>query len=291
MARLAFLGTPDLAVRPLACLLDAGHEVVLVVSKADTKRGRGGAIGPSPVKAFALEHQLEVTDDLAALAEADVDLCVVVAYGQIIPTELLEAIPMVNLHFSLLPRWRGAAPVERAILEGDEVTGVCVMAVEPELDSGGIYARATTDVGTKSLAALRGELVEMGTALLLDVVADLPLRVPVPQQGEITYAHKIQPAENVLDFTAPAELLRRKIALGRAHCYVGPNRLRILHASVTDGGGAVPGELDGTVAATGSGGLDLEVVQPEGKRPQSAADWLRGLRVTGPVRLSAQAPA
>ncbi len=289
MARLAYLGTPELAVAPLAALLDAGHDVALVVSKPDTKRGRGSSLSPSPVKAFALERGLRVTDDLEELTGLELDICVVVAYGRIIPTELLDAMPMVNLHLSLLPRWRGAAPVERAILEGDEETGVCVMAVEPELDTGGIYASAVTTVSDKTLEQLRGELVSKGIELLLELLQALPLGAPVAQEGEVTYAAKIQPEDYVLDFDAPAEHLRRQVALGRAYCYFGNQRLRILEAGVTPDGGTAPGELAGSVAGTGEGGLELRVVQPEGKRPQAAADWLRGLRIEGPVRLSANA--
>jgi methionyl-tRNA formyltransferase len=289
VARIGYLGTPELAVAPLKAILDAGHEVPLVISTPDVRRGRGSAVSPSPVKTFALERGLAVSDDLAALEEVGLDLCVVVAYGRIIPAPLLEKIPMVNLHFSLLPRWRGAAPVERAILEGDVETGVCVMAVEPELDTGGIYAVDRVAVGDKSLAALRGELVERGIELLLTLIADLPLPPPVPQEGEANYAKKITAGELALDFSAPAEHLRRQIALGRAYCFLGQSRLRILEARVSRGGGARPGELEGSVAATADGGLELVLVQPEGKRPLAASDWLRGLRSEVPVRLGPEA--
>jgi methionyl-tRNA formyltransferase len=289
VARIGYLGTPELAVAPLAALLDAGHEVAIVVSKPDVRRGRGSTLSPSPVKAFALERGLLVSDDLAALDGLELDLCVVVAFGRIIPTPLLEKIPMVNLHFSLLPRWRGAAPVERAILEGDIETGVCVMAVEPELDTGGIYAFEKVAVGDKSLEVLRGELNQAGIRLLADLIDRLPLPRAVPQEGEVTYAKKITTEELALNFSFPAEHLRRQVALGRAYCFLGSSRVRVLAASVCQGGGALPGELEGTIAATAAGGLELLVVQPEGKRPQPAADWLRGLRIDGPLRLSPEA--
>ena len=143
--KLVFLGTPDMAVPPLRALVDAGHEVVLVVTRADKRRGRGGATTPSPVKAAALELGLTVThqvDDVLGAAEQGAELGVVVAFGQIIKPHVLAALPMINLHFSLLPRWRGAAPVERAMLAGDDLTGVCVMRVEEGLDTGGVYARS-----------------------------------------------------------------------------------------------------------------------------------------------------
>jgi methionyl-tRNA formyltransferase len=139
--RLVFLGTPEAAVPPLRALHDAGHEVALVVSAADKRRGRGSALTPSPVKAAALELGLPVTDrvdDVLSLTPAP-DLGVVVAYGRIIKPHILQAVRMINLHFSLLPRWRGAAPVERAILAGDRTTGVCVMDVEEGLDTGGVH--------------------------------------------------------------------------------------------------------------------------------------------------------
>ena len=141
MARLVFLGTPDDAVPSLEALVGAGHDVALVVTRADARRGRRGAPSPSPVKARAVELGLPVTDQLDDVLDAGAGLGVVVAYGRIIPARILDAIPMVNLHFSLLPRWRGAAPVERAILAGDRTTGVCVMAVEPGLDTSAMESK------------------------------------------------------------------------------------------------------------------------------------------------------
>ena len=167
MTRLVFLGTPDAAVEPLRTLVGSGHDVALVVSRPDKRRGRGGALVPSPVKAAALELGLAVTDSLADVTGTGAELGVVVAYGRIIPVSVLHEVPMVNLHFSLLPRWRGAAPVERAILEDDAETGVCLMAVEAGLDTGGIYAVATTTIGTEETAdELRPRLVTLGCGLL-----------------------------------------------------------------------------------------------------------------------------
>ena len=143
VARLAYLGTPDMAVPPLRALVEAGHDVALCVTRPDRRRGRGKEETPSPVKAAATELGIPVSHDMDDLTTAGVELAVVVAYGRIIPARLLEQIPMVNLHFSLLPRWRGAAPVERAILAGDRVTGVCLMKVEEGLDTGPVYAVRT----------------------------------------------------------------------------------------------------------------------------------------------------
>lgn len=157
--RLVYLGTPALAVGPLVALHDAGHDIALVVSRADTRRGRGGTHQPSPVKAAALERGLAVTDDLHAALGVGADLGVVVAYGRIIPRPVLEQLPMVNLHFSALPRWRGAAPLERAILAGDPTTAVDLMAVEEGLDTGGIYAETIVPLGADdTLDELREKL-------------------------------------------------------------------------------------------------------------------------------------
>ncbi|HWD09386.1 MAG TPA: methionyl-tRNA formyltransferase, partial [Actinomycetota bacterium] len=145
--RLAFLGTPDVASLALSGLVGAGFEVACVVTRADKRRGRGTAPEPSPVKARATELGLPVTEGVFDVVGAGVDLGVVVAYGQLIRRPVLEAVPMVNVHFSLLPRWRGAAPVERAILAGDAETGVCLMAVEEGLDTGGVYGKVTTPIG------------------------------------------------------------------------------------------------------------------------------------------------
>src|SRR4051812_473977 len=145
--RLVYLGTPEMAVPPLRALHAAGHELALVVSRPDKRRGRGGLLVPSPVKAAALDLGVPVTDRPDDATEVGADLGVVVAYGRIIKRPVLERLAMINLHFSSLPRWRGAAPVERALLAGDPTTGVCVMAVEEGLDTGGVYARSELAIG------------------------------------------------------------------------------------------------------------------------------------------------
>ena len=170
--RIVYLGTPATAVPPLRALCDAGYEIALVVSRPDTRRGRGVSFQPSPVKAAALDLGLDVSDDLEDLAGVTADLGVVVAYGEIIPPTALEQVSMVNLHFSLLPRWRGAAPVERAILAGDEVTGVCLMALSEGLDTGAVYRRAETPIDPEEeCGALRARLVTLGTEVLIDALA------------------------------------------------------------------------------------------------------------------------
>ncbi|MEZ5323030.1 MAG: peptide deformylase [Microthrixaceae bacterium] len=186
--RIAFLGTPEVAVTPLEALVEAGHEVAVVVTAPDRRRGRGGRTSPTPVKAAAKGLHLRVDESLDPLlaslraasavrpasgGAAPFDLGVVVAYGHLLPADLLGRLAFVNLHFSLLPRWRGAAPVERAILEGDERTGVCLMAVTEELGAGGVYRRAETTVGDKTLTDLWAELSRTGAALLVEWLAGL----------------------------------------------------------------------------------------------------------------------
>jgi methionyl-tRNA formyltransferase len=186
--RLVFLGTPAFAAEPLRALVDAGHEVALVVSQPDKRRGRGGKLVPSPVKQAALDLGLPVADRVDDTLDAGADLGVVAAFGRLIKPHVLERLPMVNLHFSLLPRWRGAAPVERAILAGDERTGVDLMVVEEGLDTGGIYDRAEVDIGPDETAdELRARLAALGSSLLLRNLAD-GLGTPRPQEGEPTYA-------------------------------------------------------------------------------------------------------
>ncbi len=291
MARLVFLGTPDLAVVPLRALVDAGHSIELVVSRPDRRRGRGAALSPSPVKAAALDLGLPVSDRVAEAADVGAELGVVVAYGRLVPAAVLEAVPMVNLHFSLLPRWRGAAPVERAILAGDAETGVCVMALEATLDTGPIYARRAVPIGPdEHLGALRSRLVQVGVELLLAVVAGGAAGLPPaePQTGEATYAEKIDPGLFELDFARPSPELARIVRLDRAWTTFRGRRLAVVEARAepwADGG--EPGRLVGDRVVTGQGALHLEVVQPEGRRPQAAADWLRGARPAADERLGA----
>lgn len=261
--RLAFLGTPEAAVPPLRALVEAGHDVALVVSRADARRGRGSAVSPSPVKAAALELGIPVTDrvDDVLVLEPPAELGVVVAFGRIIRPHVLHRLPMVNLHFSLLPRWRGAAPVERAILAGDEVTGVCVMAVEEGLDTGGVHRCVEVPIGPEETAdELRARLVDAGTRLLVDALAE-GLGEPEPQAGEATYADKIDPDELRIDWSRPAEEIHRLIRVGGAWTTHQGRRLKVWRA-----------HLDG------DGQLVVDEVQPEGKARMPFEAWANGAR-------------
>jgi len=282
--RLAYLGTPDVAVEPLKALVRAGFEIPIVISGSDKRRGRGGELSPSPVKAAALELGLSVSDQLEDVLNAGVDLAVVVAYGRIIPAAILEVVPMINIHFSLLPKWRGAAPVERALLAGDAETGVCLMDIGIELDTGDVYTRTVTSIAADdTLATLRARLISLGSELLVETLStDLP--VPVPQSGEISYAKKISVAELEIDWTMPASTIERFVRLGGAWTTFRGTRLKVHEVALRAAVGA-PGTIDGLVVGCGEGALELVVVQPEGKARQDAAAWRNGARPSSDDRL------
>ena len=284
--RLAYLGTPEVAVEPLRALVAAGFDVAIVISGADKRRGRGRELSPSPVKAAALELGLPVSDQLTDVLGAEVDLAVVVAYGRLIPESILRQIPMINIHFSLLPRWRGAAPVERALLEGDEETGVCLMDIGVELDTGAVYARSITPIAPDdTLTSLRQRLVSMGSVLLVETLSE-GLADPVPQSGAVTYAKKISPSDLEIEWSAPARTIERQIRLGGAWTTFRGSRLKIHEAAIVEGATpTVPGSLDGVVVSCGEGALELRVVQPEGRARQNASDWRNGARPTAEDRL------
>jgi methionyl-tRNA formyltransferase len=272
-----YLGTPAMAVPPLEALLAAGFEVALVVTRADKRRGRGSELAPSPVKAAALAAGLAVSNRVDDVVDAGADLGVVVAFGQLIRRPVLERVAMVNLHFSLLPRWRGAAPVERALLAGDERTGVCLMRLEEGLDTGPVFARREVPIGPAATAdELRRTLVEVGTELLVSELS-AGLGPPVAQTGEATYAAKVDPSELRLDWARPAVELDRLVRLGGAWTMFRGRRLKVLSASPDPAGPAV-GTLAGDVVGTGHGGLRLVTVQPEGKGPMAFAAWRNGAR-------------
>lgn len=256
-----------------------------MVTRPDRRRGRGGALVPSPVKAVALAESIAVTEAVDDVMDAGVDLAVVVAFGRLIKPHVLERVPMVNLHFSLLPRWRGAAPVERAILAGDSQTGVCLMALEEGLDTGPVYRCERVDIGPEETADdLRTRLAHIGAGLLVEELGK-GLGRPVPQEGDATYAAKLEPQELRLDWSLPAAQLHRVVRLGRAWTSFRGRRLLVLRAAVAPEG-PPPGVLDGLMVGTGDGrGLALREVQAEGRAPVMAEDWVRGARPDAGERL------
>ncbi len=290
MARLVFLGTPPAAAVALRAVVHAGHDVALVVSRSDARRGRGAPHSPSPTKRVALDLGLEVTDRLEDVSGTPAELGVVVAYGRIIPGSLLASLPMVNVHFSLLPRWRGAAPVERAILAGDAETGVCLMRLEEGLDTGPVLESRRVPIGAREHAsALTERLAGLGAQLLVDALAPGVDALPAgtPQRGEPTYAPKLLPEELRLDWARPAAELERVVRLDRAWTTFRGERLRVLDAvarptpALSDEAGSddePPGTLKGTSVVTGDGVLELIEVQSAGKRPVPVSAWWRGVR-------------
>lgn len=274
--RLVYFGTPAMAVPPLEALVAAGFEIVCVVTRVDKRRGRGSDLMPSPVKAAAERLGLPVVhtvdESLTIAAERGAELGVVVAFGQLIRPHALAALPMVNLHFSLLPRWRGAAPVERALLAGDTVTGVCLMQLEEGLDTGPVHAVVEVPIAADATGeSLRAELVRIGTELLVDELR-AGLAEPVAQVGEPTYASKLGPEDAHLDWSAPAMVRDRQIRLGGAWTSWRDKRLKVHAADLLDPaatGAAV--QPDGTV-----GGLRLTRVQPEGKAAMAWRDFANG---------------
>lgn len=268
---LTFLGTPAMAVPPLRALHDAGFPIVVVVTNPDRRRGRGASTTPSPVKAAALELGLEVTHDVDDVVGSGASLGVVVAFGRIIRPHVLAAVPMVNLHFSLLPRWRGAAPVERAILAGDTTTGVDLMVVEEGLDTGPIHDRVEVDIGPDETAEeLRARLVEIGTELLVTSLRN-GLTEPRPQVGEPCYAHKIDAEDLHVDWDGPAVAIHRQVRVGGAWTTHRGERFKIWRTSLAPTGA-------GVLHPTGDGEIELLEVQPAGRARMAAAAWANGAR-------------
>jgi methionyl-tRNA formyltransferase len=277
---IVFLGTPAAAATVLEHLLDEGFPIVHVVTQPDAKRGRGSATSPSPVKAVALARGLDVSHDLEWIKQHSSQnvLGVVVAYGRIIPTSVLNVVPMINIHFSLLPRWRGAAPVERAILAGDDKTGVCIMDIEPTLDTGAVYARQEVPITVSSTAtSLTSELAEAGAHLLVRTLRQ-GLGTPVAQSGDVTHAAKISREELKIDWSQSADSVHRQVRALRAYTEVDGIRVKVLDAQLGPSDVELSiGEFNrDAVVGTGVGTVVLRQVQPEGKSAMAAESWLRG---------------
>lgn len=304
--RVVFMGTPEVAVPSLQALLDADDvEVVAVVTNPDRARGRSKRPQPPPVKVAAEAAGIEVwqpgkaremLDDLRAAAP---DACAVVAYGALLPADVLEAggAGFVNLHFSLLPRWRGAAPVQHALRAGDTTTGVTTFVLDEGMDTGPILRQVEVDVDPdESAGELLDRLAELGGPVLVDSLRDLVGGVtPQPQADDgATLAPKITPDDVALDLSAPArqvaDLVRSASPAPGAHTTIDGRRFKVYRAVPTDGPGGAPGELvafedDGPVVACGQGHVRLEVVQPEGKARMDAAAWVNGYRPALHTRL------
>jgi methionyl-tRNA formyltransferase len=300
--RVIYFGTPEIAVGPLRALVAAGFNVDLVVTGVDKRRGRGSQTSPCPVKLAAIELQIPVTHDVAdAIAlvtknETSTDglsgifVGVVVAYGHIISKDALQVLPMINIHYSLLPRWRGAAPVERALLAGDEQTGVCIMQVVQQLDAGDILKSATTQISqTDTTATLRIRLGELATPLLVDVLSN-GVTVTEPQSGEVVVAAKITQVDLEIDWSKPAAVVDRQVRVGGAFTFFSGKRFKVHSLKVSaeifiSESGNMVVVNDRVLVACGQGVVELVEVQPEGKPRISAEDWKKGARLDAQSRL------
>ena len=285
------MGTPDFSV-PILQALAAQHEIVAVYSQPPRPAGRGKAERKSPVQQCAealglpVRHPVSLRTQSAAedFAQLQCDVAVVVAYGLILPPSILQAPKRgcLNIHASLLPRWRGAAPIHRAILAGDAETGICIMQMDEGLDTGAVLQRQATPIRAEETTAdLHDRLSTMGADLILqalDRLPDLPLQ---PQSAEgVTYAAKIDKAEARIDWTLPADQVDRQIRglspFPGAWTMVGDERLKLLRSRLAQGAGAAGQVLHGMTIACGSGAVEITEAQREGKRPASATDLLRG---------------
>jgi methionyl-tRNA formyltransferase len=279
----AFLGTPEAAVPTLRALVNAGHDVDLVITRPDRRRGRGSEQSASPVKVAAESLGLRVAHRLSELDTVGVDRGIVVAYGALIPGAVLERTPMLNVHFSLLPRWRGAAPVERAILAGDVETGVSVMTLEVELDTGPVHLERRVAIEEKTLTELMGELSLLGAEALIEVLAsESLLSNAATQSGDVIYAAKLTKEDFHVTPSMASEQVLRTVRLGRAFTFVQGRRLLIDSAArsthVVDVGHVTRGD-DGVLLGAEGGAVELLHVRPEGKRSMDAAAWWTGARL------------
>jgi methionyl-tRNA formyltransferase len=284
----------------LDALLVAGIRVAAVVTNPDKRRGRGGKTEASPAKQVAIDHGLEVLESVAEAVEfierhgTDGVTGVVVAYGRIIREPLLSMIPLVNLHFSLLPRWRGAAPVERAILAGDATTGSSIMQIEAGLDTGGVYDVEEIEIYEKeTVEQLRSRLGVIGARQIIRMLRK-GFPAPRPQIGEPLHAEKISPDDLLVDWSKPPIDVVRVVRVGGAHTFFRGARVKIHDAFVVDNGEAMrspdievarfePGTIlavdkTGILVGADLGVVRLTTVQPEGKKAMSAADWANGVR-------------
>ncbi|TNC70337.1 methionyl-tRNA formyltransferase [Rubellimicrobium roseum] len=290
--RLAFLGTPEFSVPPLRALIAAGHEIACVYCQPPRPAGRGQKERPSPVQAEAEKRGLMVrhprslrtSEAQAEFAALGVEAAVVVAYGLILPQAVLDAPARgcLNIHASLLPRWRGAAPIHRAIMAGDAETGVCIMRMEAGLDTGPVLLREALPLGpTDTTGDLHDRLSGLGARMIVEALARLADLTPVPQpEAGVTYAHKIDKAEARIDWSKPAaevdRLIRGLAPFPGAWCEARGERIKLLRARLVERRGS-PGEvLEGLTVACGEGAVEVLEVQRAGAKALPVAEALRG---------------
>jgi len=295
--KLIFMGTPDFSVAALDALVNAGHDVLRVYSQPPRKSGRGQKERPTPVHAHALELGLEVAHplnfkdpaDVAEFAALQADVAVVVAYGLILPQALLDAPKhgCLNIHASLLPRWRGAAPIHRAIMAGDAKTGVGIMQMEAGLDTGPVLHEVSTDIGTEETTGdLHDRLAAMAAEAIVHTLAHLDSLSPVAQSDNgITYAHKIDKTEARIDWSRPAAevdaMIRGLSPFPGAWFEWDGQRIKTLRCRPADKHAAPGTILEGTTVACGQGAVELTLLQPAGKKAMSSEVFLNGRNFEG----------
>jgi methionyl-tRNA formyltransferase len=301
--RIVFMGTPDFSVSVLDALIDAGHDIAAVYSQPPRPAGRGKKDRPSPVHARADALGIEVrtpvslktTEAQAEFAALNADVAVVVAYGLILPQAILDAPASgcLNIHASLLPRWRGAAPIQRAIMAGDAQTGVCIMQMEAGLDTGPVLLREALDIGAEETTAqLHDRLSDMGARLIVDALGQLnDLTAEVQPEAGVTYAAKIDKAEARIDWSLPADQVDRQIRglspfPGAWFEYEG-TRIKVLGSCVVEGAGVAGTVLTDTLnVACGEGAVALTRLQKAGKGAQDVDVFQRGVQIATGTDLS-----
>ncbi|SMQ61263.1 methionyl-tRNA formyltransferase [Altererythrobacter xiamenensis] len=300
--RIIFMGTPDFAVPALEALHHAAHEIVCVYTQPPRPAGRGKKLQPSPVQKVAERLEIEVrhpkslksAEEQEKFAALEADVAVVAAYGLILPQPILDAPKhgCLNIHASILPRWRGAAPIHRAIMAGDPTTGVTIMQMEAGLDTGPMLATVRTPIEDKTTGELTGELAELGAQLMVGTLRDLQIHVPVAQDdADATYAPKIDKAEARIDWSKPAKEVVRHIhglaPFPGAWFEADGERVKLLRAEVSDGAGT-PGEVldDQLTIACGEAAIRPLRLQRAGKPAMDRADFLRGRQVPRGTKLT-----
>ncbi|WP_137702474.1 methionyl-tRNA formyltransferase [Marimonas lutisalis] len=291
--RIIFMGSPEFSVPVLDALADASHDIAAVYCQPPRPAGRGKKDRPTPVQARAEELGLPVRhptslrspEEQQAFAALHADVAVVVAYGLILPKPILDAPAQgcLNIHASLLPRWRGAAPIHRAIMAGDTETGICIMQMEEGLDTGPVLLRRATPIGaTETTAQLHDRLSQMGAALITEALDRLDQLTPEPQPEEgVTYAAKIDKAEARVDWTRPAAEIDRQIRglspFPGAWCALDGQRLKLLASRLAPGSGQPGAVLDDALTiACGDGAVQITRLQKAGSKAQDAGEFLRG---------------
>jgi methionyl-tRNA formyltransferase len=283
--RIVYIGTPEIAVAPLQTLVAEGFVIELVVTGVDKRRGRGTETSANPVKAAALALGIPVSHDINDVLKLNPDglLGVVVAFGNIIAPEILQHVPMINIHYSALPRWRGAAPVERAILSGDSTTAVCIIQVGELLDAGDVLATAPCAIGDDdSVVALRGRLGQLALPLLIDICSN-GVSSQQAQTGEVVVARKITAHDLAIDWSSIPVAISRQVRLGNAFTFFDGKRFKVHEVSSASEqlpAGSISVHDARVLVGARGGSIQLVTVQPEGKPRTSASEWARGARLS-----------